>query len=121
MSQTFITFLFLLQYHSPPGIFINTADFKSARELAEYLLYLDSHPEKYIQLLRAKDQYQPLYEDWPIRSPNGDINYMHYHYEAVSYCEMCRRLWDLDSYRKTIPDIAQWFDKENCYPPDDIK
>ena len=110
-----------MQYHSPPGIFINTADFKSARELAEYLLYLDSHPEKYIQLLRAKDHYQSLYEDWPIRSPNGQVRYMTYHYEAVAWCEMCRRLWDLDHYRQTIPDINRWFDKHNCYPPNDLK
>jgi hypothetical protein len=61
-----------------------------------------------------------IYEDYPIRSEKGDVSYMHYHHEAVSYCEMCRRLWDLDQYRKTIPDIVEWFDKGNCYAPKDL-
>ncbi|KAK7095321.1 alpha-(1,3)-fucosyltransferase C-like [Littorina saxatilis] len=107
--------------HAPKGIFVNTADFKSAKDLAEHLLHLDIHPEEYIKILKAKDEYQPLYEDWPIRNNMGDIYYMHYHYESVSYCEMCKRLWDLDTYGKTVPDIAEWFDRENCYPPKDIR
>ncbi|KAL8600842.1 hypothetical protein ACOMHN_056500 [Nucella lapillus] len=105
---------------APPGTFVNTADFNSTQELAKYLLYLDSHPEEYIKILKAKDQYQPLYEDWPIRTEKGQVRYMHYHYESVSYCEMCRRLWDLDKYRKTIPSIVEWFDKENCYTHNDL-
>ncbi|KAK7489766.1 hypothetical protein BaRGS_00018948 [Batillaria attramentaria] len=109
------------RFHAPPGIFVNTADFATTKDLADYLLYLDANPSEYIKILQAKDRYQPVYEDYPIRKANGDINYMHYHYEALAFCEMCRRLWDLDTYRKTIPDIAQWFDKANCYPPDDIK
>lgn len=109
------------KYHSPPGTFVNTADFATTKELADYLLYLDSNPEEYIKILKAKDAYQPFYEDYPIRGENGDIGYMHYHYSAVTYCEMCRRLWDLDEYRKTIPDIVEWFDKENCYPARDLK
>ncbi|KAL8625945.1 hypothetical protein ACOMHN_012537 [Nucella lapillus] len=104
----------------PPGTFINTADFKSPKELAQYLLHLDSHPEEYIAMLKAKDQYLVLYEDWPIRSASGAVVYMHYHYQSVFYCEMCRRLWDLDKYRKTYPDIVKWFDKENCYRPNDV-
>ncbi|KAL8600845.1 hypothetical protein ACOMHN_056503 [Nucella lapillus] len=107
--------------HAPSGIFINTADFNSTQELAKYLLYLDSHPEEYIKILKAKDQYQPLYEDWPIRTRQGDVRYMHYHYEAVSYCEMCRRLWSLDQYRKTVLHIGKWFDKGNCFSPGDLK
>ncbi|KAL8600855.1 hypothetical protein ACOMHN_056513 [Nucella lapillus] len=104
----------------PPGTFVNTADFNSTQELAKYLLYLDSHPEEYVKILRAKDQYQPLYEDWPIRSGTGNVLYMEYHYESVPLCELCRRLWDLDKYRKTIPNIWEWFDKANCYPPKDL-
>ncbi|PVD19592.1 hypothetical protein C0Q70_20082 [Pomacea canaliculata] len=94
------------RYHAPPGIFVNTADFKTTKELADYLLYLDSHPEEYIKILKKKDQYQYLYEDYPIRSEDGEVVYMHYHYEAVSMCEMCRRLWNLNTYRKSILDIV---------------
>ena len=45
---------------------------------------------------------------------------MHYHYETISYYELCKRLWEIDTYRKTIPNISQWVDKENCYKPPDL-
>ncbi|XP_070175766.1 3-galactosyl-N-acetylglucosaminide 4-alpha-L-fucosyltransferase FUT3-like [Littorina saxatilis] len=106
--------------HAPSGTFINTADFRSPEHLARHLLYLDSHPEEYLKILRAKDRYRPLFEDWPIRTARGNILFMTYHYQAVGFCEMCRRLWDLDRYRHTVPDIAVWFDKHNCYPPPDL-
>ena len=111
----------MLQNHAPNNIFINTADFKTTKDLAEYLLYLDSNPQRYIQYLKAKDSYQSKYEEWPIREGNGQIKHMHYHYEAVSYCELCLRLWNLDTYRKNIPDIVEWFDKGNCVAPTDFK
>ena len=31
---------------APPMSYINVADFRSAKELANYLLYLDAHPGK---------------------------------------------------------------------------
>ena len=34
---------FLATFVAPPMSFINVADFRSAKELANYLLYLDSH------------------------------------------------------------------------------
>lgn len=81
------------------------------------MLYLDSHPEEYIKILKAKDEYVALYEDY---THIMGSTYVHYHYEAIPYCEMCRRLWDLDRYRKVITDIEAWFDKGNCYPPNDL-
>ena len=115
-----VTYFLCRQNHAPDTIFVNTADFKTPKELADRLLYLDSHPEEYIKILKAKDEYRPLYEDWPIRQPDGKIRYMHYHYETISYCELCKRLWEIDTYRKTIPNISQWVDKENCYKPPDL-
>ena len=43
-KQTNLRFLkFLATLVAPPMSFINVADFRSAKELANYLLYLDSH------------------------------------------------------------------------------
>ena len=89
--------------------------------MSRYLQHLDTHPEEYVRILKAKDEYQVLYEDWPSRSRQGQVLYMTYHYEAVAWCETCRRLWNLDQYRQTIPDFNSWFDKHNCYPPKDLK
>ncbi|KAK7489767.1 hypothetical protein BaRGS_00018949 [Batillaria attramentaria] len=108
------------KYLAPRGTFVNTADFAGIRELADHLKYLDANTEEYINILKAKDEYVPLYEDYPIRDPQGNVKYMAYHYEAVSFCETCRRLWDLDNHRKTIADLPAWFDNGNCYPPEDI-
>ncbi|XP_070204289.1 alpha-(1,3)-fucosyltransferase fut-6-like isoform X2 [Littorina saxatilis] len=106
--------------HIPPGTFINTNDFNSTRELAKHLNFLDAHPEEYIKILKKKDEYISLFEDWPIRNHAGQTTYMQYHFEAMGYCEICRRLWELDSYRKTIPDLLEWFDPGNCYLPPDV-
>ena len=113
-------FSLLLQNHVPPGSVINTRDFKTIKDLASYLHYLDENPEEYVKILRAKEQYLPMYEEYPHRDNQGRISFMHYHYEAVAFCELCRRLWDLDSYRKTIPDIMEWYDRGNCVEPKDI-
>ncbi|KAK7489764.1 hypothetical protein BaRGS_00018946 [Batillaria attramentaria] len=80
---------------APEGTFINTERFSSVKELADHLLYLDSHQEEYIKILQAKDGYVPVYEEYPIRNKKGDIGYMVYRHEA-------------------------WFDKGNCKEPQDI-
>ena len=76
--------------------------------------------QEYIEFLKRKDEYQAIYEDWPLRKKDGSIHFMTYHYEAIQYCELCQRLWNLDEHRKTIPNIVSWFDRQNCYPPDDL-
>lgn len=106
--------------HAPPGTFVNTNDFKTVKDLTNHLLFLDQHPEEYVKVLEAKDRYQPVYEDYPIRDAKGNIGFMHYHYEGVPFCEMCRRLWNLDQHRQVVADIVQWFDKGNCVPPTDL-
>ncbi|XP_059139011.1 alpha-(1,3)-fucosyltransferase C-like [Physella acuta] len=106
--------------HAPPEVFINTADYASPKELADKLLYLDQHDSEYISFLQEKDKYVGIYEDYPIREEDGRIRYMHYHYEGVAFCQVCQRLWNLQSYSKTVPDVKEWFTKKMCHPPSDI-
>ncbi|PVD22349.1 hypothetical protein C0Q70_18159 [Pomacea canaliculata] len=108
-------------FHAPQNIFINTADFATVKDLADYLLHLDKHPEEYLEILKAKDEYEVLFEDYPLRYGDGQVFFMHYQYEATAFCEMCRRLWNLDSYRQTIPDIRKWVEKELCYEATDLR
>ncbi|CAL1538087.1 unnamed protein product [Lymnaea stagnalis] len=107
--------------HVPPELFLNTADFPSPKALAERLMYLDKHDDEYLNILKEKDKYISIFEDYPIRDSEGRIKYMHYHYEAVAFCEVCQRLWNLDKYRRSIPDIREWFKLEMCRKPTDIE
>ncbi|GFO05520.1 alpha-(1,3)-fucosyltransferase c-like protein [Plakobranchus ocellatus] len=100
--------------HAPREVFLNTADFVSPRQLAERIKYLDIHPEEYIQMLRAKDQYSAIFEDYQIKEPSGTTTFHHYHFEAVPVCQICHRLWNLDRYAKTIPNIKTWFKLKMC-------
>ena len=93
---------------APPETYINTADFKSPKELAERLHYLDTHNEEYIAMLKAKDEYFSVYEDYML--PN---NYLEHRYEAVTFCQVCQRLWNIDKYSQSIPDIFKWHKQFN--------
>ena len=98
--------------------YINTAYFESPEELAKRLKYLDSHDEEYIEILRQKDRYFALYENYNMFSA-GEF-FLANRYEAVPLCHMCHRLWNLDKYSKTIPDIMRWIRASKCHAPIDI-
>ncbi|XP_005100401.1 4-galactosyl-N-acetylglucosaminide 3-alpha-L-fucosyltransferase 9-like [Aplysia californica] len=106
--------------HAPKGTYINAADFSSPKELAEYLLYLDQHDEEFIKLLKEKDKYFNLYEDFLLKPPWGNFN-MEYRYEATAFCHMCHRLWNLEDYRKTVADVRVWFNSSKCYQPENLQ
>ena len=99
---------------APNGTFINTADFMSPKDLADRLKYLDSHDDEYIDMLKEKDKYFTLYED------TGRKTRISFRYEAISYCHLCHRLWNLDKYEKTIPNILDWHNSRKCVKPTDI-
>jgi len=48
---------------APPMSFINVADFRSAKELANYLLYLDSHDDEYIKYFAWKYEWRVDYRN----------------------------------------------------------
>ncbi|KAH9523824.1 hypothetical protein Btru_047127 [Bulinus truncatus] len=106
--------------HAPSEIYLNTADFSSPKDLADRLLYLDSHDEDYVSMLKEKDKYMVIHEDYIIRNEDGSIRYMTYHYESVPFCEVCYRLWNLDRYKKSIADIGLWFREKMCREPTDL-
>ncbi|RUS83991.1 hypothetical protein EGW08_008252, partial [Elysia chlorotica] len=106
--------------HAPRETFINTADFESPRTLAERLKFLDSHPEEYTRMLRAKSQYWAMFQDWPIVDKDGRTRFHHYAHDALPVCQICQRLWNLDKYAKTIPDIEDWFKQKMCKRNDEI-
>ncbi|XP_035827089.1 alpha-(1,3)-fucosyltransferase 4-like [Aplysia californica] len=96
---------------APKGTFLNTADFDSPKELAERILYLDSHDDEYLKMLQAKDEYFSLYEDYLL----ADDVFSEFRYEALSFCHLCHRLWNVEKYPNIIPDIKEWFRRAKCY------
>ncbi|XP_013392452.1 glycoprotein 3-alpha-L-fucosyltransferase A-like isoform X2 [Lingula anatina] len=85
-----------------PEWHINTDDFNSPKELAEYLHMLDKNPEKYVKYLEWKNEYRQL----PDRA----------------FCHLCERL----HFQKEPPKSYSWdelnafFWKDHCLPPTDI-
>jgi len=85
---------------SPPKSFIHTADFPSPKALAQYLLYLDSHPEDYLGYLEWKGNFQVhCVETWS--------------------CDMCRKLHRIESGHlqrpQIIEDFSKVWDASHCY------
>ncbi|KAH9491737.1 hypothetical protein Btru_045683 [Bulinus truncatus] len=105
----------------PSEIFLNTANFKSPKELADKIIYLDSHDQEYIQMLKEKDKYFAIFEDYPLLSPEYE-SFLEYRFEAVSMCEVCRRIWNVSNYTKVYSDMSAWLYKEEyqCQAPKDL-
>ena len=104
----------------PPEVIINTRDYDSPRKLADKLLYLDSHDEEYLAMLREKDKYFTIYEDYFRKSENLKYQFLENRYEAVAMCQLCQRVWNLHKYSQIIPDIKVWYNQSKIHPPLDI-
>ncbi|XP_041360456.1 alpha-(1,3)-fucosyltransferase C-like [Gigantopelta aegis] len=85
----------------PPNSFINTADFKSPKLLAEYLLYLDKNHTAYVEYLQWKNHYYSETERVPI-------------------CELCTKLSNATAYANVYKDIYSWWHKDTCKRPNDL-
>ncbi|KAM4618075.1 4-galactosyl-N-acetylglucosaminide 3-alpha-L-fucosyltransferase FUT6-like, partial [Discoglossus pictus] len=76
----------------PPDSFIHVNDFKTPKELADYLLKLDKDNAKYQEYFKWRSIFHPT----------PSISWV------THYCKMCKALKEAPSYR-TIPSIAKWF------------
>ena len=93
----------------PSEIFVNVNDFETPKDLADHLIHLDENDNEYLEILKQKDKYFAIYEDYPLRN-----QFLEHRYESVPFCQLCQRLWNMDSYAKTIPDINVWFNQTRC-------
>ncbi|XP_013400016.1 glycoprotein 3-alpha-L-fucosyltransferase A-like isoform X2 [Lingula anatina] len=85
-----------------PEWHINTDDFNSPKELAEYLHMLDKNPEKYVKYLEWKNEYRQL----PDRA----------------FCHLCERLHFQEEPPKSYSwdELNAFFWKDHCLSPKDI-
>ncbi|XP_046337866.2 alpha-(1,3)-fucosyltransferase 4-like isoform X1 [Haliotis rufescens] len=98
---------------APNGTYINADDFKSPKELADHLLYLNNNTDKYIEILRRKDNYYYEAEEYRYIDINGAVFLEHYH-ESEALCNLCDRLHRIHQFKKSISDIVPWFTKGIC-------
>lgn len=90
-------------YYVPRSGYINALDFKSPKDLAKYLLYLDSNKTAYNSYFKWKKHVQ----------------FVHNQPHEGTFCEMCLRL-NLDYYRQQETNIIKdlslfWSKKRDCW------
>ena len=96
-------------YHVlPAGSYIDVADFKSPKQLAEYLLLLDKNDALYAR-------YFEFRRDWFVTPPLHNFRNL---IVSMNLCEMCRRINDPNEPRKSWENIQKWFSDTICYPTD---
>ena len=89
----------------PFGTYIDADDFKSPADLGKFLNELSKDEERYIAYLKRKDHFRAVEKEVLVQN---------------AYCELCKRLNNLEKYRKSMKDIRSWWVKDVCTQPFDI-
>ena len=85
--------------YAPPHSYIHVGDFKSPKELADYLLLLDKNDALYRRYFEWRKEWKV------IRRPK------------IGFCQLCQKLNDLTEPYKIYEDISKWWlDDAPCYP-----
>ena len=87
----------------PTNTYINALDYNTTKELAESMLTLSNDKGAYINFLKRKDKYEAE-GPWP-------FGWMH------GFCELCKRVNDVDKYRKNHKSPADFLYKPQCTKP----
>ncbi|XP_033758773.1 alpha-(1,3)-fucosyltransferase 6-like isoform X2 [Pecten maximus] len=91
----------------PPGTFINTADFKSPKDLANHLKYLNENDDAYLKILQEKMKYH--------------VNNMVEVYRQ-SLCKICERIQDqTEAVRTNRTDVSSWIHDNTCVTVKNIR
>ena len=83
--------------YGPPHSYVNVANFRSPKELAEYLLLLDKNDALYMEYFRWKEHY--------VVNP----------FPRVGWCQLCEKLNDPLEPIKSYESVARyWYDSVPC-------
>ena len=77
--------------YAPPNSYVNIADFKSPKELADYLLLLSKNDALYSKYFDWKKDYEVI---------NRPLN---------GWCDLCEKLNDPTLARKSYASVAKWW------------
>lgn len=83
----------------PPHSYIDVRDFKSVKELTDYLIFLEHNLEEYLSYFWWKEYYEVII--------------------ARSYCKTCQKLNLMNRKRPNTayPDLEKWYKKDRCRKP----
>ena len=90
----------------PHRWFINTKDYKTPKDLAKYLSFLDRHPQEYRKYFKYKEMY--------------DMKGYFGIKDIPSWCDLCEKLNDPKEPVKYYTDIRNWWGVSDCQVPVDI-
>ncbi|KAK6174556.1 hypothetical protein SNE40_017807 [Patella caerulea] len=93
---------------SPEKNYIDANDFKSVKELASYLLYLDKNETAYREMLERKWDYNVT------RIDSHNLTEKH-------ICEMCLKADFWSKNVKMYDGIAFWYELDKCHEPTDLR
>ena len=82
---------------APPHSFINAAKFENVRQLADYLMLLDSNDTLYNQYFWWKPHFESRYKQ-------KDVN--------IGMCHLCASLHS-KLPPKVYPNMSQWWDEQS--------
>ncbi|GFS03631.1 alpha-(1,3)-fucosyltransferase [Elysia marginata] len=85
----------------PPDSVINTADFSSAAELANFLKTLANKEEAYTNMLKWGWEYE-------VSQPK------------LPFCELCEKLHEAPMDREPYTDAVKWWNDGTCHRPQDL-
>ena len=93
-------------YYLPLGSYIDTGDFRTVKDLANFLLDIANDKQSYTEYLRATEAYV-------LRSM--------YDMPQLAYCKLCEKLNNLEANRQLYPSISDWWDgKGVCWNKTDV-
>ena len=100
----------------PSKSYINVKDFKTVRDLAEYLLQLARDSEKYLEYFKWKEDYRQILDiKWIINPKKARV----FKVDPGIMCNLCEYLHTSSKSRKVIKHLKNlWGMKENCVNPD---
>ncbi|XP_052800507.1 alpha-(1,3)-fucosyltransferase C-like [Mya arenaria] len=83
----------------PPNTYIDAHKFKTISSLAKFLKELSENEQEYVNYLKEKSKYDILNERATVQS---------------AYCELCKRLHNLNDYTRTYQYVQSWWYKNTC-------
>lgn len=93
----------VVEPYVPPNSFIAADDFKSVKEMADYLLKLNNDNNMYLNYFKWKLNYEAVYLDGRVH----DIRE-----RPWGFCRLCKLLWAVPLKYKSYPDAQRWWNEE---------
>jgi len=91
---------------APHKWYINTDEFKTPHDLANYLKILEADQEKYSSYFKYRDRY----------TSNAYFGIK----DLPSWCDLCEKLNDVTEDVKEYDDITRWWNERNCRAATDV-